>query len=66
LFSILEEDPGAVVSVDLAAQTLTLPDGRVVNFPIDGFSKACLLDGVDEIGYVLDMSDKIGAFEAAH
>jgi 3-isopropylmalate/(R)-2-methylmalate dehydratase small subunit len=66
LFSILEEDPGAVVSVDLAAQTLTLPDGRVVNFPIDGFSKACLLDGVDEIGYVLDMSDKIEAFEAAH
>jgi 3-isopropylmalate/(R)-2-methylmalate dehydratase small subunit len=64
LFSIAEEDPDAVVSVDLAAQTVTLPDGRAVSFPIDGFSKACLLNGVDEIGYVLGMQDKIEAFEA--
>lgn len=66
LFSILEEDPHAVVHVDLESQTLTLPDGRRVSFPIDGFSKACLLNGVDEIGYVQGMSDKIEAFEAAH
>ena len=66
LFSLTEEDPNTVVAVDLAAQTVTLPDGRAVPFPIDGFSKACLLNGVDEIGYVLGMQDKIEAFEQAN
>ena len=66
LFSIVQEEPDATVSVDLATQTLTLPDGRAVTFPIDAFSKACLLDGVDEIGYVLNMREKIEAFELAH
>ncbi|BCX02755.1 MAG: 3-isopropylmalate dehydratase small subunit [Candidatus Roseilinea sp.] len=66
LFSLCEEDPDAEVTIDLAAQTLILPDGRVVTFPIDPFSKTCLLNGVDEIGYVLNMTDKILAFEAAN
>lgn len=66
LFSITQEDSDAVVSVDLATQMLTLPDGRAVNFPIDGFSKACLLNGVDEIGYVLGMREKIEGFEATN
>jgi len=64
LLSLAEEDPNMSLSVDLASQTLLLPDGRQVNFPIDGFSKACLLNGVDEIGYVLNMDEKISAFEA--
>jgi 3-isopropylmalate/(R)-2-methylmalate dehydratase small subunit len=64
LFSLAEEDPNMSLSVDLANQTLLLPDGRRVQFPIDGFSKACLLNGVDEIGYVLGMDEKIAAFEA--
>jgi 3-isopropylmalate/(R)-2-methylmalate dehydratase small subunit len=63
LFSLVEEDPNTVVAVDLAAQTVTLPDGRAVSFPIDGFSKACLLNGVDEIGYVQGMTEQIVAFE---
>ncbi|GIV84825.1 MAG: 3-isopropylmalate dehydratase small subunit [Candidatus Roseilinea sp.] len=66
LFRLCEEDPDCEVTIDLAAQTLTLPDGRAVGFPIDAFSKACLLNGVDEIGYVLRMTDQILAFEAAH
>ncbi len=66
LLSLSEEDPNMSLSVDLANQTLLLPDGRAVKFPIDGFSKACLLNGVDEIGYVQGMDDKIAAFEAAH
>jgi 3-isopropylmalate/(R)-2-methylmalate dehydratase small subunit len=66
LFSILKEDPHAVVQVDLESQTLTLPDGRRVTFPIDGFSKACLLNGTDEIGYVQGMTGQIEAFEAAN
>lgn len=66
LFSLCEADHNAEVTIDLAAQTLTLPDGRAVTFPIDPFSKTCLLNGVDEIGYVLSMTDQILAFEAAN
>jgi 3-isopropylmalate/(R)-2-methylmalate dehydratase small subunit len=64
LFSLVEEDPDMQLSVDLATQTLTLPDGRRVQFPIDGFSRSCLLNGVDEIGYVQNMEDKIADYEA--
>lgn len=64
LFSLAEEDPNTSVSVDLASQTLGLPDGRAVRFPIDSFSKTCLLNGVDEIGYVLGMREQIEAYEA--
>ncbi|MFZ1793869.1 MAG: 3-isopropylmalate dehydratase small subunit [Anaerolineae bacterium] len=65
LFSLCEEDPNTEVSVDLATQTLNLPDGRKVTFPIDAFSKTCLLNGVDEIGYVQGMREKIEAYEKA-
>lgn len=65
MFSLAAEDPDFQVVVDLAAQSLTLPDGRNVAFPIDGFSKACMLNGVDEIGYVLGLKDKIEAFESS-
>ncbi|HXP83651.1 MAG TPA: 3-isopropylmalate dehydratase small subunit [Bryobacteraceae bacterium] len=56
--------PGAVVKVDLASQTVTLPSGRGVKFPIDSFAKQCLLDGVDELGYMLQQDQAIRAFEA--
>ncbi|MGQ9903737.1 MAG: 3-isopropylmalate dehydratase small subunit [Anaerolineae bacterium] len=65
LFSLVEEDPATTLAIDLAAQTVTLPDGRRVVFPIDRFSKTCLLSGVDEIGYVLNMREQIEAFERA-
>lgn len=64
LFSLAAEDDAMQLSVDLATQTLTLPDGRRVEFPIDGFSKTCLLNGVDEIGYVLGKMPDIEAYEA--
>ncbi|MGH9667712.1 MAG: 3-isopropylmalate dehydratase small subunit [Bryobacteraceae bacterium] len=57
-------NPIAALKVDLASQTLTLPDGRRVEFPIDGFSKHCLLEGVDELGYILQQEPAIAAFEA--
>jgi 3-isopropylmalate/(R)-2-methylmalate dehydratase small subunit len=63
LFDLLEEAPNAELTIDLAAQTLTLPDGRAVTFPIDGFSKACLLKGTDELGYLLSFSDRILEYE---
>src|SRR5579871_931926 len=64
--AVLFSKPDAAVSVDLAAQTLTLPDGRAVSFPVDAFAKHCLLEGIDELGYILHQEPAIAAFEAAH
>ena len=58
--------PGAIVKIDLPNQTLTTPSGRVVKFPVDAFSKHCLVKGVDELGYILEQSLEIAAYEAAH
>ena len=54
----------AQLAIDLASQTLTLPDGRRVEFPVDPFSKACLLEGVDELGWILKQAPAIAAYEA--
>ena len=64
LFAAVEKEPNATVKIDLARQTLTTPAGRQVGFPVDGFSKHCLLEGVDELGYMLQHEAKIAAFEA--
>lgn len=63
LISLVEEDPETRVTVDLASQTLTLPDGRAVTFPIDAFSKECLLQGVDQLGFLMNLDPQIAAFE---
>ena len=64
LFTMVAKDAGAQVAVDLAAQTVTLPDGRSVKFPVDEFSRHCLLNGVDELGYIRQNEAAIQAFEA--
>jgi 3-isopropylmalate/(R)-2-methylmalate dehydratase small subunit len=64
LFAMVAKDPGVKVKVDLAAQKLILPDGRAVEFPVDEFSKHCLLDGIDELGYILKNEGAIAAFES--
>ena len=66
LFAAVAAHPAATVKVDLARQTLTTPSGREVVFPIDSFSKHCLLKGVDELGYILNQEPAIAAYEAAH
>lgn len=66
LFDLVEEIPNVELTVDLAAQTLNLPGGRAVKFPIDPFARVCLLEGVDELGYILKHADQITAFEKAH
>ena len=63
LFDMLAEIPAAELSIDLATQTLSLPDGRKVTFPIDGFAKTCLLNGVDELGYIAGFEKEIAAYE---
>ena len=62
LFDLVEEVPHTELHVDLESQILSFPHGSV-SFPIDAFSKACLLNGVDELGYLLGFEDEISAFE---
>lgn len=66
LLAAVERDAGYSVTVDLASQKLILPDGTQVEFPIDSFAKRCLLEGVDELGYILQHEDAIRAYEATH
>ena len=63
LFELTEEAPRAEITVDLASQMVQLPTGRSVSFPIDNFSKTCLLNGVDELGYILGFAEKIAEYE---
>ncbi len=60
------DDPAIEVTIDLATQTVTLPEGSTVTFPMDSFSKQCLLAGVDQLGYILKHEDKIAAYEKGH
>ena len=66
LFQLIEKDPQVGVTVDLNNQSLLLPGGKAVEFPIDPYSKKCLLEGLDDLGYLLSFSDKIAAYESAH
>jgi 3-isopropylmalate/(R)-2-methylmalate dehydratase small subunit len=63
LFAAVEADPSVMVRIDLAAQTITLPDGTSVTFPIDPFARHCMLEGVDELGYILNQESAIAAYE---
>ena len=63
LFDLVEEIPSAEFNVDLESQTLSFPNGSV-KFPIDPFNKTCLLNGVDELGYIMGFEKDIAAFEA--
>jgi 3-isopropylmalate/(R)-2-methylmalate dehydratase small subunit len=56
--------PGIALKIDLASQTVTLAGGRTVEFPIDPFAKHCLLEGVDELGYMINQEPAIAAYEA--
>lgn len=56
-------NPGAELSVDVAAASLSLPTGRSLEFPIDGFARHCLLEGIDQLGYLQKGLAEIEAFE---
>jgi 3-isopropylmalate/(R)-2-methylmalate dehydratase small subunit len=63
LLRFLLELPGAEIMVDLAAQTVTGPDGKVDTFEIDPFRKHCLLNGLDDIGLTLQQAPAIATYE---
>jgi 3-isopropylmalate/(R)-2-methylmalate dehydratase small subunit len=59
-------NPGTEVSIDLAQATLQLATGVSVNFPIDPFARYCLLNGVDELGFLLQQQERIADYEQHH
>ncbi len=59
----LLSNPGVSVTIDLEAQSIAIEDGKTVKFPIDSFARYCLLNGVDQLGYVRQQSAAIDAFE---
>jgi len=59
----LIEHPGAEITLDLERTSLILPDGRAVTFPIETFARHCLLNGVDELGFLLSQHERIAAYE---
>ncbi|HRF96447.1 MAG TPA: 3-isopropylmalate dehydratase small subunit [Aggregatilineales bacterium] len=66
LISLAQEDPNTQIGVDLEAQQIILPDGRKVSFPVDAFSKYCLLQGVDQMGFLLNLDPDIVKYEAEY
>ncbi len=61
----LLDNPGVELAVDVDSATITLPDGRKVGFPIDGFARHCLLEGIDQLGFLRQQLPSIEAFEEA-
>lgn len=63
LVEILTKSPDTTITIDLEEQVVVLPDNSVVPFPIDMFSKKCLLNGTDELGYLLSLEPQITSYE---
>jgi 3-isopropylmalate/(R)-2-methylmalate dehydratase small subunit len=66
LAAAVDADPDTQVTVDLQAETVTLPGGRTVAFAVDPFARQMLLDGTDELGYLLSHGAAVAAYEDAH
>lgn len=61
----LVENPGAEIDIDVAASTLTLPDGRAIDFTMDSFARHCLVEGIDQLGFLQQHAAGIAEFEEA-
>jgi 3-isopropylmalate/(R)-2-methylmalate dehydratase small subunit len=66
LLKQLRESPRAPVTIDLETQTAVLPDGASHPFAVDPFARHCLLNGVDELGFLLAQDAAIAAYESTH
>ncbi|WP_293714403.1 3-isopropylmalate dehydratase small subunit [Stenotrophomonas sp. UBA7606] len=61
----LMQHPDDELTVDVAARELRTSSGKAYSFPLDGFSQTCLLEGVDQLGWLLGRVDEIERYEAA-
>ena len=59
----LMEHPGAEVTIDLESTTVALPTGKAARFPLEPFARYCLMNGVDELGFLLGREREIRAYE---
>jgi 3-isopropylmalate/(R)-2-methylmalate dehydratase small subunit len=66
LLDLLAKSPSEQVTIDLWAQTVTLPNGSAHQFPLDPFARHCLLNGVDELGFLLEQESAIADYESSH
>jgi 3-isopropylmalate/(R)-2-methylmalate dehydratase small subunit len=66
LVNLCTADPATRLTIDLATQQVRLPDGSGIEFPIDAFAKYCLLNGVDQLGFLLSQEESIAQYEADH
>lgn len=66
LFDLDEQDSNAELYIDLAAQRVTLPNGTKIKFPIDDFSKTCLLEGINQLGYLQKYNGAVADYEKSH
>ncbi len=66
LFDLADEAPQLEVTIDLQEQVIEMPDGIATRFTIDPFARTCLLNGVDQLGYIRSFEEKIEAYEAMH
>ena len=60
----LLDNPGVELTLDVESRSLSLPDGRVTQFPLESFSRYCLLNGVDQLGFLLNHAGDISRFES--
>ena len=63
VMALVQADPTVQLGVELQQQVLVMPSGATVRFPIDAFAKKCLLEGIDELGYIMSHAAAIQAFE---
>lgn len=66
VFKAIEADANVEIVVNLQEQTISLPDGKPEHFDINPYKKACLINGYDDIDYLLSLNKEIKQFEAAH
>lgn len=66
LLSLARDHPDTTITIDLPQQVIVLPDGRRVSFPIDRFARYCLMNGVDQLGFLLQQEAMISDYEAHH
>jgi len=66
LLAAQKADPKAQITVDLTQKLLTLPDGSTTSFPVDPFAQHCLLNGIDQLGYILSFDDKVKTYETTN
>jgi len=66
IVNLIQNQPQITLTIDLATQSVIIPVGEKIAFPIDEFSKICLLNGTDELGYLMTFLDKIRHYEQKH